>query len=286
LLASSRRTMFARYAICRARNSGSHQSSPSRNATHSPRAASTPVLRAPEGPRFSWTRTCAAADPRRSARAPVEARRVGRSVVDDHESSMSDHVCASTDATAPSMNSATFQAGMTTLTSGIPLGYASGGPLPCCPATDRRGRHFGVRPCRRGAASTTVPTPLFDNPTVPRTRICDQRRFSPEQPLHVVGPGPAVRFRLHEHAPRISVVIPCYNQGRFLGEAIASALGQTTAGSRSHRRGRRLGRRHAGRGGEVRRGHYASQPNRGLAQARNRGLPAEPWRVRRVPRLR
>jgi glycosyltransferase involved in cell wall biosynthesis len=71
--------------------------------------------------------------------------------------------------------------------------------------------------------------------------------------------------------PTVSVVIPCYNQGRFVGEAIASALAQTTPavevivvddGSCDDTRD--VVRRFPGVA-------YAWQPNRGLSHARNRG---------------
>ena len=72
---------------------------------------------------------------------------------------------------------------------------------------------------------------------------------------------------------RVSIVIPCYNQARFLEEAIASALAQTwpapevvvvddgsTDGSAA------VARRHAVR--------LVAQENRGLSAARNAGLAA------------
>jgi glycosyltransferase involved in cell wall biosynthesis len=70
----------------------------------------------------------------------------------------------------------------------------------------------------------------------------------------------------------VSVVIPCYNQGRFLGEAISSVLSQTVPpdelivvddGSADDTAAV------AGRFPAV---TYVWQPNLGLAEARNRGL--------------
>jgi GT2 family glycosyltransferase len=73
--------------------------------------------------------------------------------------------------------------------------------------------------------------------------------------------------------PLVSIVIPCYRQGRFLGDAIRSALGQVGVslevivvndGSDDDTEcvawqfGNRI--------------RYCRQPNRGLPQARNRGL--------------
>ena len=75
-------------------------------------------------------------------------------------------------------------------------------------------------------------------------------------------------------APLISVVIPCYNQARFLGEAITSALDQNYSslevivvddGSEDDTA------EVAGRYPQVR---CIRQANRGLAAARNRGLEA------------
>lgn len=72
----------------------------------------------------------------------------------------------------------------------------------------------------------------------------------------------------------ITVIIPCYNQAHYLGEAIASALNQSYSnlevivvddGSRDDTAGV------AGRYSQVR---CVRQENRGLAAARNRGLEA------------
>ena len=76
--------------------------------------------------------------------------------------------------------------------------------------------------------------------------------------------------------PLVSVIIPCYQQGHFLAEAMQSVLGQTIGdlecivvndGSRDTTRevATRLARGDA-------RVRYIEQPNRGLAAARNRGL--------------
>lgn len=75
--------------------------------------------------------------------------------------------------------------------------------------------------------------------------------------------------------PLVSVVIPCYNQARYLGEALASVFGQTYArvevivvddGSTDDVAGAL--RPFAGRAGL----RVVRQENRGLAAARNRGL--------------
>src|SRR5687768_2651649 len=72
--------------------------------------------------------------------------------------------------------------------------------------------------------------------------------------------------------PRLSIVITCYNHGRFLDQAIASAMAQTRTqvevivvddGSTDDTRA--IAQRWAGV-------HYVYQQNRGLSAARNRGL--------------
>ncbi len=77
---------------------------------------------------------------------------------------------------------------------------------------------------------------------------------------------------MSEEAPLVSIVVPCFNQAHFLGEAIDSALAQTYPavevvvvddGSSDN------SYEVAGRRPEVRR---LRQPNRGVAAARNLGL--------------
>src|SRR4028119_2135680 len=74
----------------------------------------------------------------------------------------------------------------------------------------------------------------------------------------------------------VSVVIPCYNQARFLGEAVGSVLSQTHAefevivvddGSTDDTAG--VASSYAAEDARVR---LIRQENRGLAGARNRGL--------------
>ena len=73
-------------------------------------------------------------------------------------------------------------------------------------------------------------------------------------------------------APGISVVMPCYMQAQFLGEAIESVLGQAeeseiiVVNDGSPDDTTRVARRYEGR---VR---LIEQENRGLAAARNRGF--------------
>jgi len=76
------------------------------------------------------------------------------------------------------------------------------------------------------------------------------------------------------HAPTVSVVIPCFNQGHFLADAIESVRAQSLQADEiivvddgSTDRTRTVARRFA----EVR---YLAQPNLGLARARNRGMRA------------
>ncbi len=73
--------------------------------------------------------------------------------------------------------------------------------------------------------------------------------------------------------PLVSVIIPCYNQGRFLAEAIESALGQTyphveviVVNDGSTDETAEVAARYAGR---IR---YIEQENGGRCAARNRGL--------------
>jgi glycosyltransferase involved in cell wall biosynthesis len=76
--------------------------------------------------------------------------------------------------------------------------------------------------------------------------------------------------------PTVSVVIPCYNQGRYLAEALHSVIGQSYArwrctvindGSTDHTR--EVALEFAKQDGRI---QYVEQQNRGLAAARNRGL--------------
>ena len=76
------------------------------------------------------------------------------------------------------------------------------------------------------------------------------------------------------HVPTVSVVIPCFNQGHFLAEAIDSVFGQTLPptellivddGSTDDTAA--VARRYSS-------ARYLAQPNLGLARARNRGLRA------------
>ena len=76
------------------------------------------------------------------------------------------------------------------------------------------------------------------------------------------------------HVPTVSVVIPCFNQGHFLADAIDSVRGQSFQAAElivvddgSTDQTRTVARRYA----DVR---YLSQPNFGLARARNRGTRA------------
>ena len=76
--------------------------------------------------------------------------------------------------------------------------------------------------------------------------------------------------------PQVSVIIPCYNQGRFLGEAVDSVIAQTHGawecliindGSTDNTA--EIAASYAGRDGRIR-DLYQHRP--GLGSARNRGL--------------
>ncbi len=76
------------------------------------------------------------------------------------------------------------------------------------------------------------------------------------------------------HVPTVSVVIPCFNQGHFLAEAIDSVFAQTLPPSEllivddgSTDDTAAVARRYSS-------ARYLAQPNLGLARARNRGLRA------------
>src|SRR5215210_9493723 len=88
--------------------------------------------------------------------------------------------------------------------------------------------------------------------------------------------GPRSTFRGLPDGGRVSVVIPCYNQAHFLGEAIRSVLSQSYPhfevvvvddGSQDHTR-----EVASGYARDDPRVKLVSQQNRGLAEARNRGL--------------
>jgi glycosyltransferase involved in cell wall biosynthesis len=76
--------------------------------------------------------------------------------------------------------------------------------------------------------------------------------------------------------PLVSVIVPCYNQGRFLAQALDSVMAQTHAhwecivvndGSTDDTSS--VARRYAGQDARFK---YVEQENRGLPGARNRGL--------------
>jgi asparagine synthase (glutamine-hydrolysing) len=109
-----------------------------------------------------------------------------------------------------------------------------------------------------------VPEAIYSRPGQHRVRLADGDRVSN-----------TLEFSVHPSAdtgPLVSVVIPCFNQGRFLAESVASALAQTSVrvevivvddGSTDETADV------AARFPSVR---YVRQGNRGLAAARNRGL--------------
>jgi glycosyltransferase involved in cell wall biosynthesis len=76
--------------------------------------------------------------------------------------------------------------------------------------------------------------------------------------------------------PLVSVIVPCYNQGRFLAEALDSVQAQThphweciIVNDGSTDETSSVARRYAGRDARFK---YVEQENRGLPGARNRGL--------------
>jgi glycosyltransferase involved in cell wall biosynthesis len=75
-------------------------------------------------------------------------------------------------------------------------------------------------------------------------------------------------------APLISVIIPCYNQGHFLAEAISSALSQSYANLEVIVVDDGSGDATAEVAARYRQVRCIRQENRGLAEARNRGLEA------------
>jgi asparagine synthase (glutamine-hydrolysing) len=117
-----------------------------------------------------------------------------------------------------------------------------------------------------GELSALVPERFYAGPGVHRIHLVDGERTSN-----------ALTFEVHprlEAEPLVSVVIPCFNQGRFLGESIESALRQIHPalevividdGSTDETSAV------AARYESVR---YIRQENKGLPAARNRGLTA------------
>ena len=76
--------------------------------------------------------------------------------------------------------------------------------------------------------------------------------------------------------PLVSVIVPCYNQGRFLGEALDSLINQTytnweciIVNDGSTDNTREIAQDYVNRDPRF---HYIEQENRGLSGARNRGL--------------
>ncbi|HXE80331.1 MAG TPA: glycosyltransferase [Vicinamibacterales bacterium] len=105
------------------------------------------------------------------------------------------------------------------------------------------------------------PAILERNANCSTARLADPREVTDRQPMN---------------SPPVSVVIPCFNQGRFLREALQSVRAQTVPprqvvvvddGSTDDTA--EVARSFPG--GDV---EYVRQPNRGLASARNRGIEA------------
>ena len=119
-------------------------------------------------------------------------------------------------------------------------------------------------------------------------RGCCRRRCSRslENTFEAGGSIPSIACSLLRVQLSVSVVIPCYNQGRFLGEAIASAAAQrglvseivvVDDGSTDETPAV------ATRDGSV---TYLRQERRGLSEARNSGWRASSGDYRRLPRRR
>ena len=94
---------------------------------------------------------------------------------------------------------------------------------------------------------------------------------------------PATHMTEVRHRPTGTVVIPCFNQARFLPAAVASVHRQSYPGPRMHCRERWVHRRHGRRRVEARGPRLQSvEPRRvGGAQCRARGCPRGPRRVSR-----
>jgi glycosyltransferase involved in cell wall biosynthesis len=82
-------------------------------------------------------------------------------------------------------------------------------------------------------------------------------------------PSPKER---HAEAGVVTVVIPCYNQAHFLGEAVESVLSQSLPPPRDRGGRRRLHRRHRRSGLPLPGVRLIRQENGGLSAARNAGL--------------
>jgi glycosyltransferase involved in cell wall biosynthesis len=161
---------------------------------------------------------------------------------------------------AAPMNAATFQAGMTTLTTGMRLDDANRGP---------DAEPFDREEC---VVTSTSPQPRPES----QRKSFNWRQFSCEfgrnKPCKARVPDPSGVANKLMTSPSVSVVIPCFNQGRFLRDALDSVFAQTMPASEvvvvddgSTDRTSSIAASYSGV-------TCVRQPNRGLAHARNRGL--------------
>ena len=98
-------------------------------------------------------------------------------------------------------------------------------------------------------------------------------------PLHDLETEPPPRAEVREagrKAPRVSVIVPCYNQARFLPQALESVIAQSeqdweciVVNDGSTDDTREIAARYAGLDGRL---HYIEQNNQGVGAARNAGL--------------